>query len=126
MKGKDLLQFDWTVPDGIKVSSTSGSGIRYLAPVVNNPEIVEFSVSISDGTSKLVKNVPVSIMPYKPEFEQIKITRTAADNYNPNSYPDNAVDGNISTRWSADGEGQWIWFKLASPARINHILGISA
>jgi hypothetical protein len=60
-------------------------------------------------------------MPYKPEFEQVKITRTAAGSYNQYNYPGNAIDDNISTRWSADGDGQWIWLQLASSASINHV-----
>ena len=92
---------------------------------MSTPEIIEFSVSISDGTSKLVKIIPVSVIPYKPEFEQVTIIRTAADNYNQYNYPGNAIDDNISTRWSADGDGQWIWLQLAYPASINMVLELA-
>jgi rhamnogalacturonyl hydrolase YesR len=33
--------------------------------------------------------------------------------------PSNTIDHNTETRWSAQGEGQWIQYKLAQPAPIN-------
>ena len=35
--------------------------------------------------------------------------------------PGNTVDGSLSTRWSASGDGQWIRFDLGTPRTIGHV-----
>jgi len=36
--------------------------------------------------------------------------------------PDNTLDGNYATRWSAQGDGQWIQYELAQPTVIQRVL----
>jgi poly(beta-D-mannuronate) lyase len=40
---------------------------------------------------------------------------TASDSSDDGHIPSNAIDGDLSTRWSAKGKGQWIQFALSSP-----------
>jgi len=40
---------------------------------------------------------------------------------NDGNVPANTQDGSLSTRWSANGDGQWIQFKLASPATVSAV-----
>jgi poly(beta-D-mannuronate) lyase len=40
---------------------------------------------------------------------------------NDGNEPANVVDGNLTSRWSANGDGQWIRFDLGSNKRIAHI-----
>jgi hypothetical protein len=40
---------------------------------------------------------------------------------NDGNVPGNAVDGSLSTRWSANGDGQWIAFDLGSTRAIKHV-----
>ncbi|NLV20347.1 MAG: T9SS type A sorting domain-containing protein [Bacteroidetes bacterium] len=120
-KGDGLLSFDWIAPPGVNISSTSGPKIRYLSPVVTGQEIIEFTLSISDGFTKHIKNIPISIMPYKPEIEKGRILEVLASNYNLSDYPDNVTDNSIATKWSAAGTDQWLWLKLADPMKISHL-----
>jgi hypothetical protein len=40
---------------------------------------------------------------------------------NDGNVPANTVDGNLGTRWSASGDGQWIRFDLGSSRRVTHV-----
>ena len=41
---------------------------------------------------------------------------------NDGNVPANTIDGNLSTRWSASGDGQWIQFDLASAKPVNNVI----
>jgi hypothetical protein len=40
---------------------------------------------------------------------------------NDGNVPGNSVDNSLSTRWSADGDGQWIRFNLGARRRVSHV-----
>ncbi|MEA3413268.1 MAG: discoidin domain-containing protein [Pseudomonadota bacterium] len=48
-------------------------------------------------------------------------TVTASDYYNAHE-PANTLDQNLSTRWSAEGDGQWIWYDLGVIKTISQVL----
>ncbi|HEX6681630.1 MAG TPA: discoidin domain-containing protein [Candidatus Limnocylindrales bacterium] len=52
--------------------------------------------------------------------EEVAVTAVAAS-ANDGNLPANAIDNDLSTRWSADGDGQWIQFTLAAPRRVNAV-----
>jgi hypothetical protein len=45
---------------------------------------------------------------------------TASDFQTPD-YPYNILDGNISTKWSSNGDNKWLIMKLAQPFEISHL-----
>ena len=52
----------------------------------------------------------------------VKLSVTSATaSANDGNVPANAVDGSLSTRWSAEGDGQWIRFDLGSQATVKSI-----
>ena len=55
---------------------------------------------------------------YYPTFTVVSVT--ASDYQDPN-VPQNTIDGDLSTRWSADGDGQYIEYELDAPAVISEI-----
>jgi hypothetical protein len=60
-------------------------------------------------------------MPYKPELAAAKITSVEASDYQVPDYPNNVADGNVATKWSVNGDNQWLLFKVAEPFKISHL-----
>ncbi len=117
----DALIYSWSIPDGVSVSSISTPVIRFLAPTVINSEVLEISVSISDGTTKVSKDFSIEIIQYRPDLESAEVLNVYASDYSLNNFPFNLIDGNIGTSWSVYGENQWVLFELNEPFNINHI-----
>ena len=46
---------------------------------------------------------------------------TASSFQNGSTLPENAIDGDFGTRWSARGDGQWIQFELAAPSALGAV-----
>jgi uncharacterized repeat protein (TIGR02059 family) len=120
-KDKDNLSFTWTVPSNVPVSSTTGPIVKFLGPVVSTPTPVEFMLKISDGKTTVSKNVPVEILPYKPELEAAEIANIEASSYYLQNYPHNIIDGNIGTMWSASGVDQWLIIEMKESFNVQHV-----
>ena len=90
----------------------SGSTIKYLGPIVNSSQTVEFTLRVSDGKTTQSKIIPIEILPYKPELEVAEISNIEASSFQAPYYPYNIIDGNIGTMWSADGDNQWLIIEL--------------
>jgi uncharacterized protein YjdB len=117
----DNLTYTWSAPDNIPISSTSGSKIKYLGPIVNSPQTYNFTLRISDGKTTQSKTIAVEILPYKPELEVVEISNIEASNFQAPYYPYNAIDGNIGTMWSAEGDNQWLLIELKQSFNVQHV-----
>lgn len=117
----DPLTYSWDVPAQIPVSSTNNLKIQFLAPVVSSPQVFNLTLNVNDGRDIVSKTISVTIDPYKPELGISKIDLIEASNYVLPDQPDNVNDGNLSTKWSIDGDNQWLTMKLLDPFKINHI-----
>lgn len=117
----DFLTYTWTIPNNIPVSSTTGDKIKFLSPVVTKNEIIEFGLSVYDGKISQSKNFQINVNPYKPELGIAKIEKIEASDYNLNDYPNNVIDGNLNTKWSVNGDNNWILLSLSEPFKISHI-----
>ena len=117
----DSLSYEWLVPSGFPVSSTTMPSLRFLAPIVSSFENYEFRLRVNDGKNTVIKNIPLKVQAYKPFMNFARITNVEASSYNAPDYPDNIYDGNTNTKWSAFGTTQWIQFKLGNPFIISHI-----
>ena len=120
-KEKDKLTFTWKVPGNIPVSSASGPIIEYLAPVVDANQAFEFTVTVSDGKTSQSKTVSFQILPYQPELETAEVISVEASNFKSPYEPDNILDGNKGTLWSASGTDQWLILELKTPFKIHHL-----
>ena len=118
---KDNLTFSWTVPANVPVSSTSGSTIKYLGPIVTSSQKVEFTLKISDGKTTQSRVIPIEILPYKPELEIAEVSNVEASSFQTPYYPYNIIDGNIGTMWSAKGNDQWLNIEFKHSFEIQHI-----
>jgi hypothetical protein len=117
----DRLTFTWISPSGISVSSTNTSKIKFLTPVTSSIQTVEFTVKVSDGISTQIQAVPVKILPYKPELESAEVVDVRASSFQSPHYPYDAVDGDIGTMWSANGDDQWLLLELNEPFNVQHV-----
>ena len=120
-KEKDNLTFTWKIPSNIPVSSTSGSIIQYLAPVVSTKQTYDFTVTVSDGKTSQSKTVSVQILPYQAELDTAEVISVEASNFKSPYLPENILDGNKGTLWSASGTDQWLVLELKSPFKIHHL-----
>lgn len=120
-KEKDNLTFTWEAPGNVPVSSTSGSIMQYLAPVVSTNQTLNFTVTVSDGKTSQSKTVPVQILPYHPELNKAEVVSVEASNFNSPNLPDNILDGNKGTMWSASGTDQWLILEIKTPFKIQHV-----
>ncbi len=117
----DNLTFTWSVPGNVPVSSTNDSKIKFLSPIVSQPQTVVFTLKISDGKTTESKVVPVEILPYQQDLEIAEIANIEASSFQSPDYPYNILDGDIGTIWSANGYDQWIIIELKESFNIQHV-----
>jgi uncharacterized repeat protein (TIGR02059 family) len=116
----DFLSYSWTSSDGTDISSSTGSKIKFLAPIVSVSTTLNFTLNVSDGKSNVSENILISVLPYKPELQESIIPNVESSGYLGSDIPENISDGNINTYWSADGDNQWLTGKFKNPFRIDH------
>jgi hypothetical protein len=117
----DSITYSWKVPYSVPVSGTTGSIIKFLAPVVKKSEILTFVLSASDGRETIEKTIKINLLPYKPEIVSLKASQVSASSYYKPYYPGNVTDGNPTTRWSTEGDNQWLQCNLSTPCKISHL-----
>jgi uncharacterized repeat protein (TIGR02059 family) len=117
----DKLSFTWLIPDNISVSSTIGSKIKFLSPIVIASQIFEFTLQISDEKTIQSKVIPIEIIPYKPELEVAEISNVDASSFQTPNFPKNILDGNIGTMWAVIGDNQWLIMGLKESFNIQHV-----
>ena len=123
-KDGDALTYSWKIPGGISVSSVTEPVISILPNEDIKTGAYNFSVSVSDGKSYVSKNVIINIHDFRPETEELNLELVDVSNYEEGNLPDYVIDKNPSTRWSADGDNQWIIVKVDDDASLSHF-GIS-
>ena len=116
----DLLAFSWEAPTNVPVSSKKESVLEFLAPMVNQPTIIEFQVTVSDGKTTKSEFASVEVLPYRPEMESAVVADVDASSFISPDHPFNIIDGDISTSWSVSGSDQWLIVELKEPFRIMH------
>lgn len=118
----DSLNFEWSIPNGVSVSNVKSRSTQFLAPVVTGTEIVKFKLRVTDGKTILLNDIPITVLPYKPQLSAARITTIeASDSQSPN-LPANIIDGNTSTKWSSNGDKKWLIVKFSQPFKISHLV----
>jgi hypothetical protein len=108
-------------PSNVSVSSASSAKIRFLSPVINTTQSIEFTLNVSDGKTTQSKTIPIKIIPYKPELVFAEVINIEASSFQSPYYPYNILDGNIGTMWSANGDEQWLIMELKELFSIQHV-----
>ena len=118
----DILDFIWSVPADFPVSDTIGPVMRFLAPYLTAEKSYTFRLKVSDRRDPVYQTFSIKILPYKPELSVARIENILASSYLSPYYPINMTDNDLTTRWSAEGDNQWLLFKLGTPFKIDHIV----
>lgn len=127
----DVASYDISVEKGKEnipvVSAVSDYKIDIIQPDSLFNSRSEIRVYNSEGE---IANVYVLNFDDKPivglpkNARRVGIAKVSASSYQKDSsyigYPEYATDGDMATRWSADGE-QWIMLELEEPATVNYI-----
>jgi uncharacterized repeat protein (TIGR02059 family) len=117
----DTLTAEWIVPDDVPISSGNSLKIEFLAPFVNSSRTVSFELKVSDGEAVSTTEFTINVQPYKPELGAASISNATGSDCIIPDYPVNAIDGNISTKWSSDGDDKWLLFTLDTPFKISYL-----
>lgn len=116
----DAVSFNWSSEENVFISSNTTPSISFLAPEVTEPTPYKFQIETNDGSISSLREVEITILPYKPELSEIQIVSVNASGYEGNNYPENVIDNNKSTAWQIRGSEQWLVVKTATPVEINH------
>ena len=117
----DQLTYSWVVPSNIPVSTLTSPVLKFLGPVTDVTQNVEFTLKISDGKITESKSIKVKILPYEPELKAAEVINVEASAFQVPYYPHNIIDGDIGTMWVANGEDQWILLELKELFTVQHI-----
>ncbi|MFW5759932.1 MAG: PKD domain-containing protein [Cyclobacteriaceae bacterium] len=121
----DGITYNWTSPAGIELSSNTAASPTFIAPDVVSPTDYSFKLTVNDGQedSDTILFV-ITIMPREvaelEEAEKLDIYEVTASTDDGNA-PQNTLDSLFDTRWSAEGEGQWICYKLNANDTVKYI-----
>lgn len=78
------------------------------------PGIATIRVQPGDSSRRSTEYRVVLSLPFNPN------AAVSASTHDGN-IPENTLDGSLSTRWSAEGDGQWIQYKLVEPKVIDKV-----
>jgi sugar lactone lactonase YvrE len=59
--------------------------------------------------------------PAPPQSQKLAVSLVSASTWQDPNVPANTLDGSLATRWSAEGDGQWIVFDLGGPKVIDKV-----
>ncbi len=116
----DPLTVGWTVPDDVSVSTVKSLKTQFLAPVADNSKMVDFQLIVSNGKISSSKDISINVLPYKPELSFVRIINIETRDSHSPDYPANILDGDTKTKWSSNGDNNWLIAKFAEPFKISH------
>ncbi|MBE0654702.1 MAG: discoidin domain-containing protein, partial [Bacteroidales bacterium] len=121
----DALSYSWTFPAGIDPASSTQLRISFNAPEVTVNKSYIITLKVFDGTVySIADTVIITVLPPVAEenesIKKLRVNQVLASDHDGN-VPENAIDGLLETRWSAEGEGEFITFKLADFSSIQYI-----
>jgi len=134
MTGRTWTDADWNppnVPSGGEDSDEVADGV-YLGPLNRvwirdngGGQLDYHRVTLCElGTSPTptLTSTPTSTTTTPPPSGPVKLPVAAVTaSEHDGNVPANAIDGNLGTRWSAEGDPEWIRFQLANPSNLSTV-----
>ncbi len=117
----DQLIYLWESKNQIQLSGNNQTRVSFLAPDKASTETISFRLTLNDGKTSQSTDFSIEVRPYKPEISRINIPAVEASAYDNLNIPKNAVDNNIQTRWSAEGDNNWLKVELNGKAHLSHL-----
>ncbi len=120
-EGDAISLTSFTQPANGTVASGANGALTYT-PNAGWAGVDTFTYTIEDaGGTTGSANVTIMVSPPELPGDILDIAGVSASSYEDGNAPAGAIDGSISTRWSAEGDGQWIQFDLGQVANVNKI-----
>ncbi|WP_261177594.1 discoidin domain-containing protein [Anaerobacillus sp. CMMVII] len=81
-----------------------------------------FAIKTRDKASNIsgLSNLAFISLPDPDDMKPLEISDLYASSHDGN-VPENTIDGDLGTRWSANGDGEWIKYDLGSIQTLSHI-----
>jgi endoglucanase len=117
--GKQLT-FNWSTDEDVFISSNNSPQISFLAPDVFEDTPITFNLEVTDGSITSNRVVEITVVPYKPDLEEIIVASVRASGYEEQSYPENIIDNDKSTSWKIRGQEQWLVIETQKPVSLSH------
>jgi chitodextrinase len=96
-------------------SPTCSTGTVYAAPIVITTSTILRAIGCASGMTDSA--VTVGTYSIKLDIPASAVSASAHDG----NVPANTVDGNLGTRWSASGDGQWIQYDLGRAHAVSSV-----
>jgi len=117
----DQIYYNWDTPEGIALSTKTIGEAAFLGPDVETTTDYDITLTITDGNLSSDTTVTVTVHPYKPQVEELVISAYDYSSYQEPNEPNNLYDNNDTTRWSSQGEGEYVILQLRNKATIDFI-----
>ena len=118
--GDELVISGFTEPSHGSVVSEANGQLTYT-PEAGWFGQDSFTYTISDGQAETLALVSLTVNEVTTEPQLLAISAVTASSYEASNAPANTIDGDLQTRWSAHGDGQWISYDLGSFKTLNEI-----
>jgi len=116
------FSYDVALPAGTTdvptVTATATSGNVSITPAGELPGTTRLCVQ--NGTAPVCYTLHFTAPSSAPTMPKLAVASVSASGHDGN-VPQNTLDGDLATRWSADGDGQWIQYDLGSEASVNYL-----
>lgn len=117
----DSLSYQWILPELFEANSTTLPNLKILPPMVKTVTQYTIVLHVSAGKHVETRRVNVVVYPYNDESIEIPIKSIEAKLYQQPNYPENILDENLDTYWSAQGDNAWISFELEDKYYLSHL-----
>ncbi len=99
-----------------------GGGTFVYTPNAGFAGADSFAYTISDGNGGSdTATVSITVIPDAQEEVKLSVASVQASSYETSNVPENTLDGNLGTRWSANGDGEWIAYDLGSLQTVSKV-----
>ncbi|MDP3881763.1 MAG: discoidin domain-containing protein, partial [Nanoarchaeota archaeon] len=95
-------------------AGSCGESVGQEEAVIENDSLENVEV-VNDSINTTVPIISL------PASEELKISQVTASSHDGN-VPQNTLDNDVETRWSAKGKGQWITYKLPETKKVKEIM----
>ncbi len=118
----DVLSSFWTAPTGITLSSANAIKPIFTALSTEQNTSYIFTLKVFDGhVYSLPDTVIITVNQEQMEEAQpLEIKKVEASTHDGN-VPKNTIDESLSTRWSAQGEGENITYELSGMDEVRYL-----
>ncbi|MCG8696486.1 MAG: discoidin domain-containing protein [Bacteroidales bacterium] len=120
----DSILFSWLVPIDIVYENETKNSISFNVPANYNKDSIVIGLYVSDYEYKsdtvfcyVLIEQTIEINPLAKKLNIVSVKASSDDG----NLPAYVLDNNFDTRWSAEGQGQWIEFELDGEHELDHV-----